>query len=98
MEIVKLEIIIANSFLPDLVQRLEKLGVEGYTALDVSRGKGMEQGEHLSEGLLPVTRNTLLFSVIHTDLSETVVEQLGPYLHERGGMIIISQVVYCSRK
>ncbi len=98
MEIVKLEIIIANSFLSDLVQRLEKLGVEGYTALDVSRGKGMAQGEHLSEGLLPVTRNTLLFTVIHKTLSLTVVDQLSAYLKERGGMIIISEVVYCSRK
>lgn len=98
MEIVKLEIIIANSFLQDLVQRLEQLGVEGYTAMDISRGKGMEQGEHLSEGLLPVTRNSLLFSVIHKDVSETVVEQLGVFIHERGGMLLISQVMYCSRK
>ncbi len=98
MEIVKLEIIIANSFLQDLVQRLEKMGVEGYTAMDISRGKGMEQGEHLSEGLLPVTRNSLLFSVIHKDIAEAVAEQLGAYIHERGGMMLITPVMYCSRK
>lgn len=69
----------------------------GYTAIDVSRGKGMEQGEHLSEGLLPVTRNSLLFSVIPKDLSETVVDELGGYLHERGAMTIISNIAYCSR-
>ena len=98
MEIVKLEIIIASTFLPDLVQRLESLGVEGYTALEIARGKGMEQGEHLAEGLLPVTRNTLLFSVVYKDLADRVVQELDSYLRERGGMFIVTEVVYCSRK
>ena len=48
MSLQKLEIIISNTYLEELVNHLEEVGVQGYTALEITRGKGARKGEHLS--------------------------------------------------
>jgi len=96
MELHKIEIIIANTFLQDLIEKLEKVGVHGYTALEIFRGKGIKRGEHLSEGLLPTTRNTLIFSIGTKEITEKVIEHVQPYLDERGGVIITTKIEYAS--
>lgn len=96
MKYSKIEIIVSNSFFQDLITRLEKLGVHGYTALEISRGKGAKKGEQLSEGLLPITRNSLVFTVAPENLTRNVITHLQPYLDERGGIIITYPIDYAS--
>lgn len=96
MKYLKIEIIVSNSFFRDLIDRLEKLDVHGYTALEISRGKGAKKGEQLSEGLLPTTRNSLVFTVASKALTKKVIAHLQPYLDERGGIIITYPIEYAS--
>lgn len=96
MELYKIEIIIANAFLQRLTEQLEDLGVHGYTALEISRGKGIKRGEHLAEGLLPTTRNSLLFSVAPKQVVDQVITQLKIYLEERGGILMTYKIDYAS--
>jgi len=96
MDIIKIEIIISNTFLQPLIEMLEDVGVHGYTALEIFRGKGIKRGEHLSEGLLPTSRNTMLFTIASAELSSKIVEQIQPYLDERGGILLTYNVNYAS--
>lgn len=94
MTLQKLEIIIANSFLQDLIHHLEACGIHGYTALEIFRGKGAQRGEQLSEGLLPITRNSLVFTITDEAMSKKVIEKLEPFISERGGVLIATEVVH----
>ncbi|RED97918.1 P-II family nitrogen regulator [Marinoscillum furvescens] len=94
MKLQKIEIIIANSFLQDLIQQLEGCGIHGYTALEIFRGKGTQRGEQLSEGLLPITRNSLVFTITEEKLSEQVIQKLDPFISERGGVLIVTEVTH----
>ncbi len=80
MYLLKIEIIISNTFLQGLLERLEKSGIHGYTALEIFRSKGIKKGEHLSEGLLPITRNSLVFSIGHRETVEQVIENIKSFI------------------
>ena len=96
MDLLKIEIIISNTFLQGLIERLEKSGVHGYTAIEIFRGKGIKRVEHLSEGLLPITRNSLVFSIGSREIVDKVIENIQAYLDERGGLIIVTKIEYAS--
>lgn len=96
MNIIKIEIIISNTFLQQLVEQLESLGVHGYTAIEIFRGKGTKRGEQLSEGLLPTSRNTLLFTIASEEVSKSIIERIQPFLDERGGVILTYKIDYAS--
>jgi nitrogen regulatory protein PII len=96
MEIIKIEIVIADVYLEDLIQRMEEVGVQGYTAIEISRGKGVKRGEQLSEGLLPTSQNLLVFAVVLKETADQLIEKIQPFLNERGGVIITSKVEYAS--
>lgn len=96
MDIIKIEIIISNTFLQSLIEQLEELGVHGYTAVEIFRGKGVKRGEQLSEGLLPTSRSTLLFTIAAADQSQKIIENLQPFLDERGGIVLTHKLDYAS--
>lgn len=96
MELIKIEIIIANAFLEGLIHKLEQTGIHGYTALEIFRGKGVKRGEHLSEGLLPTTRNSLVFTIGTKETTDRVIENIQTYLDERGGVLITYKIEYAS--
>lgn len=96
MDIIKIEIIISNTFLQPLIEKLEKVGVHGYTAIEIFRGKGVKRGEQLSEGLLPTSRNTLLFTIASNDLTKQIIENIQPFLDERGGVLMTYKIDYAS--
>ena len=96
MKLLKIEIIISNTFLQQLVEILEKSGVHGYTALDIFRGKGTTRGEHLSEGLLPTSRNSLLFTIASEELTTKIIENVQPFLDDRGGVLLTYKIDYAS--
>ncbi|MCR9253748.1 MAG: hypothetical protein NXI20_25255 [bacterium] len=83
----KVEIIISNSYLEELLGQLESLGVNGYTALEIFRGKGTKTGETLSEGLLPITRSSLVILIVNESLAESIFQKLEAYILERHGII-----------
>ncbi|MFK7953549.1 MAG: P-II family nitrogen regulator [Ekhidna sp.] len=96
MSLHKIEIIISNTFLRQLVELLEDTGVHGYTALDIVRGKGTKRGEHLSEGLLPTSRSSLLFTIANEELTSKIIENIQPFLDDRGGILITYKIEYAS--
>lgn len=96
MEIIKVEIIVSNTFLQPLISILEHAGVRGYTAIDIFRGKGVKRGEQLSEGLLPTTRNSLIFTITSKEQSLSIIENVQPFLDERGGVLMTYKIDYAS--
>lgn len=93
MALQKLEIIISNSYLKELVNHLEDLGVQGYTALEITKGKGIRSGEHLSEGLLPTTRSTLLISLVSEEIANKIFDNLEKFITDRHGVVFIVPIL-----
>ncbi len=96
MDLIKLEIIISNLYLERLIEKLESSGVQGYTAVEISRGKGLKQGEQLSEGLLPTSNNTLIFTICDASKTSDIISNIQPFLQERGGKLITYKIEYAS--
>jgi len=96
MKIKKIEIIISNTFLQSLIEILESAGIHGYTAVEIFRGKGAKRGEHLSEGLLPTSRNTLLFTIASDELTNNIIEKVQPFLDDRGGVLLTYRIDHAS--
>lgn len=96
MKLLKIEIIIANTFLQPVINLLEEAEVHGYSALDISRGKGTQRGEQLAEGLLPTTRNSLIFTIANKQVADKVIETVQPFLDQRGGILITTEINYAS--
>lgn len=93
MDLKKLEIIISNTYLEELVNHLEEIGVNGYTAIEIFRGKGINTGEHLAEGLLPITRNTLIICLVTEQVVDDIFEDLTHYIHDRNGILFTVPVL-----
>ncbi len=96
MDLIKLEIIISNLYLDRLIEKLESAGVKGYTAVEIARGKGIKQGEHLAEGLLPTSNNTIIFTICDASKISNIISSIQPFLEERGGMLITYKIEYAS--
>lgn len=93
MQLQKLEIILSNSYLEELVAHLEEIGVRGYTALEISRGKGIKTGEHLSEGLLPTSRNSLIICLVTEPTVDEIFDDLMQYINDRNGVLFTVPVL-----
>ena len=93
MNIQKLEIIISNMYLEELVNHLERIGLNGYTAIEVARGKGAREGEHLADGLLPTTRSTLLISIVTEETAKEIFDDLHKYIEKRKGVMFTVPVM-----
>jgi nitrogen regulatory protein PII len=96
MELFKIEIIIPNPFLQQLIELMEETGATGYTALDISRGKGLNHGEQLSEGLLPTSRNSLIFLITTPFTKEKLIDKVQSFVERYSGAIIVSKVEFAS--
>ena len=92
MNMQKLEIVIPDSFLEDLVHALDDAGAPGYTALEISRGKGKKFGETLIAGLLPVTRSTYIFTLCKQEIITKAVMLIDPIIEEVGGIYTVTNV------
>ena len=87
----RIEVVIPNSFLEEIIQDFAKADIHGYTALDVARGKGENKGENLLAGLIPITRNTYLFALCGEAEANYARELIEPLLEEVGGIMSISE-------
>ena len=92
----KLEVVIPNSFLEEVIKDFAKADIHGYTALDIDRGKGENKGENLLAGLIPVTRNTYVFAICNLKEAQTAQKLIEPLLEETGGILVISDVFACN--
>ena len=97
MQTFKLEIIIDNIYLEELLNLLEYQEVSGYTALDISRSKGIKHGESLREGLLPTTRKTLLMILITELQYKRVYTSIEKFIRNRDGLIFSAKIEALSK-
>lgn len=96
MNYTKIEIIVSDIYLERVVSLLEDAGVKGYTAISVTRGKGIKKGEQLSDGLLPTTHRSLLFSVTTAEIANVVLQESKAYLDKIGAVLIVYNINYAS--
>lgn len=96
MSLKRIEVIVDDIHLDNVLALLERCGVLGYTAIEVARSKGLKKGESLREGLLPTTRKTLLFSIVPEARAEKLRVCLEPFLEERAGVLICSTVEFAT--
>jgi len=94
MDYLKVDIVIAHSYLRELITLLESLGVTSYTVLEITHTKKAGGHERLAEGLLSVTRSSLLFTIASEKLTKTIIEKVQPYLTDRDGFLIAYPVSY----
>ena len=94
MQYFKVEIIIAQTFLPNVIAKLERLGASGFSAMEITQGKGTKRGRQRKEGMLPVTHNSLVFTIAPEPLTVAIVRQLEPYVERHGGLVIAYPVPY----
>ncbi len=92
----KLEIIISDIHLDLLIERLEVLGITGYTVLPIEKSKGPNKGEQQQDGLLPTTHNSLLFTITTDEITKTIIDTTATFLKKRGGVLIVYPITYAS--
>lgn len=92
-KIVKLEVIISKIYVDRLADFFELKGVGGFTALEISRGKGKLLGEHISDGISNDTLWTLVFTVITYDKLNTLRDALEKLLKTIHGTYIVTEVI-----
>lgn len=92
----KVEIIISDIHLDHLIERLEELGITGYTTLSIDRSKGPKRGEQQMDGLLPTSHNSLFFTITTEEIAQAIIKNIQPFLDRRGGVLIIYPITYAS--
>lgn len=92
----KIEIIISDIHLDTLIERLEKLGITGYTTLSIDKSKGPKRGEQQLDGLLPTSHSSFFFTVTTTAISQAIIQDIQPFLDKRGGVLIIYPITYAT--
>jgi nitrogen regulatory protein PII len=84
----KLEVIIDKSFLRRLLEIFDSAGVEGYSAMDVVKGKGEKNAES-SDGSI-IANNLYIISLVEMPMIEKLKFQITALLNETGGVMVIS--------
>lgn len=92
MSYVKLEIIIGEGFISSLSLYLETLGIGGYTAIPISRGKGSIHGEQI-ESSLASTEISYVFSIIPEQGSQAAFEAIKPFVLTRRGLLFMTPII-----
>ena len=93
IKILKLELILAQIYLPALIELMAKYEIHGYTAFNIASSKGIHHGEQHSEGLMPANQNTYLFSVVSESAYNAVKPELNRFISMRGGAVILTEVI-----
>jgi nitrogen regulatory protein PII len=92
-KIIKLEIIISKVYMESVADFLEKNNVSGFTALEISRGKGKLLGEHISDGISNDTLWMLVFTVITFAEYSAFKDNLAKQLKTIRGTCIVTEVL-----
>lgn len=92
----KIEIIINQKTLSDLVMLLDELNVTGYTVIDVISGKGIRQGHQISDELFLSSNQVMLFTVVSDEVSQEIIKEVQSFLDENKGVMIMYPISYGS--
>lgn len=92
----KVEIILSDIHLEQLVEHLEALGITGYTTINIDKSKGPRKGEQQYDGLFRTTHNSLFFTITTETVTQSIIEKMQPFLDKRGGVLIVYPITYAS--
>lgn len=84
----RIEIIAPEYCLPDLLECVERQGLDGYTlfrGLSGRGGRGLQSGD----GIAASTSNVLLLLACHPELEAAVLQRLAPLLERHGGLCLV---------
>ena len=87
----KIEIIVENPILNQVLGRIVELGAQRYTVLDARSGRG-HSGEWDADQLTTATRHEMVVIVVAEELAERIVEAVGELFTDYPGIIYVSDV------
>lgn len=87
----KLEIIIEETAVPEILKILERVGAPGYTVIPTGPGKG-EHGIRGTGDVLNVLNNTLLIVVARETTATRIVQEIARILERYSGILYSSDV------
>lgn len=88
----KIEFIIEKRFLDDLLELLDDNQVEGYSVIDIYRGKGQTHGKTKDLGFIPVTKYFLVISLCNETIFKKIESKILDYVKESQGYIYFYDV------
>jgi hypothetical protein len=92
MAYIKLEIIIAEGFISSLVAYMDTIGIGGYTAINISRGKGSIHGEQI-ESSLSTSETSYIFCILPEAGSQAAFNALKPFVITRRGLLFLTPII-----
>lgn len=92
IKVKKVEIVIATTFIKQVIERFNKANVKGFTAIEISKGRGIKSGETIDEGMIPVYKNHYIFVLCNEEQAENLISLVDPLVKKAGGLIILSDV------
>lgn len=85
----RLEIIVDEPEVPDLLEALRREGVTGYTVFSRLTGAG-DRGERRDDEPLGGSGNSCVLTAIPPEKAQSLLEAVRPILKRRGGICLIS--------
>ena len=88
LQVKRIEIVIDALEVPNVVRRLEAVGVSGYTIIKDAIGmceRGLRDGE-----LTDVFKNSYVLTTCLPEQTEKIIESIRPILKLRGGVCLVS--------
>ncbi|MCC5830090.1 MAG: DUF190 domain-containing protein [Phycisphaeraceae bacterium] len=85
----RLEIVVDQLHLPEVLERLREAGVSGYTLVPNVAGYG-DRGDQHADDVSGVSSNTLLLIAVDIETAESVLPELRSILRSYGGICLVS--------
>lgn len=85
----RIEIVTASLEMPKLIQKLERVGVSGYTLLRDVEGRG-HRGISGADELTDTFKNSYLLIACPEDQLETILREVRPIVKRFGGICLVS--------
>ncbi len=89
----KVEIVIDSIHLNNLLEKLQEVGVSGYSVFKDVIGMG-ERGIMAGDELTDVFKNSYLFTLCDEETANRIAEVVKPMLKKYGGICAISDVLW----
>lgn len=89
MPVKKIEIIVDELEMPNVLKLLDAAGVSGYTVIKDATGKG-DRGLREGDDLTGVFANSYVMTACPAEKLDLIVESVRPILKQRGGVCLVS--------
>ena len=90
MPVKKIEIIVDELEMPNVLKLLDAAGVSGYTVIKDATGKG-DRGLREGDDLTGVFANSYVMTACPAEQLDLIVESIRPILKQRGGVCLVSE-------